>query len=295
MGNILKWTGIVVGGLLGLVLIAVGIVYHLSNQHLNARYDITPVALTIPQPDSAMLARGEHLAHVRSCTGCHGANLAGEVMVDNAAFGRISSANITRGKGSVVLHFTDADWVRAIRHGVAPDGRPLLLMPAKEFIQLGREDLVAIIAYVKQVPPVDHLPLPQKIGPIARMLELTNDDFPLINAEKIDHSTPLSDAPEAGITPEYGKYMSGACQGCHGADLATPSPGPPDTPLPANLTLLQDWTQDDFMRAVRTGVKPTGDTLDTFMPRWTSPTDEELLSIWAYIKTLKPKGEQPNR
>ena len=47
------------------------------------------------------------------------------------------------------------------------------------------------------------------------------------------------------------------------------------------------------MIAVREGVRPTGDTLHSFMPRWDAPTDEELHAVWAFIKTLEPTGERP--
>ncbi|MFV1981323.1 MAG: cytochrome C [Rhodothermia bacterium] len=291
MKRFLKWAGIIFGSLLAILLIAVGAVYVLSDRDLNSRYEIEPVAISIPEPDSTMLARGRHVSEVRGCTGCHGKNLGGEVMVDDPAFGRISSANITSGAGSAVTDYTDRDWVRALRHGVAPDGRPLLLMPANELIQLGREDLVAVIAYVKQVPPVDNEPPEQKVGPIARMLHLTQDDFPLLNVGKVDHSMSIPEVPVSGVNPEFGRYVAIACQGCHGSDLASPAPGPPDTPPPTDLSLLGEWSEDDFLLAVREGIRPNGDTLHSFMPRWESPTDEELLAVWSFIQTLEPTAE----
>ena len=119
------------------------------------------------------------------------------------------------------------------------------------------------------------------------------EDFPLLHANNVDHSTPLTEAPEAAINPEFGGYISVSCQSCHGSDLATAVPGPPDTPPPSNLTLLGDWTQDDFTLAVREGIRPNGDTLHTFMPRWESLTDVELKAVWAFINTLEPKNESP--
>ena len=82
------------------------------------------------------------------------------------------------------------------------DDRPLLVMPANEFIQLGREDLISVIAYLKQVPAVDRQMAEQDIGPLARFLHLTNEKFPLLIAAKIDHSTPLLEVPPSGV--KYG-------------------------------------------------------------------------------------------
>ena len=53
--------------------------------------------------------------------------------------------------------FSDADWVRALRHGVGKDGKALLIMPAKNFNTLSPEDLGALIAYIKSVPAVDNV------------------------------------------------------------------------------------------------------------------------------------------
>ncbi len=295
MKKVLKWAGIVIGSLLGILLVIVGLIYFLSNQDLNSRYDIEPVAVSIPEPDSAMIERGRHVSEIRGCTGCHGEDLGGEMMIDSPAFGRFSATNITPGAGSAVTNYSDQDWVRALRHGVAPDGRPLLIMPANEFIQLGREDLVAVIAYMKQIPPVDRETADQRVGPIARILHLTQDEFPLLNVGNVDHSAPLTDAPKNGVNPEFGGYIAIACQGCHGTDLASPVQGPPDTPPASNLTLLGDWSEHDFMFAVREGIRPAGDTLHEVMPRWESPTDEELLAVWSYIQTLEPTGENPTQ
>jgi hypothetical protein len=79
--------------------------------------------------------------------------------VDLAPPARIVAANLTRGAGGVGGQFSDADWVRAIRHGVGLDGKPLLFMPSQVFAALSDPDLADIIAYVKSVPRVAR-PLP---------------------------------------------------------------------------------------------------------------------------------------
>jgi mono/diheme cytochrome c family protein len=293
MKKVLKWVGIVIGAIVAIFLIALGVIYYLSNQDLNARHDIEPVALEIPEPDSAMLALGEHLANVRACTGCHGSNLGGGVMIDNFAMGTIASSNLTSGEGGIGGTYTDEDWVRAVRHAVAPDGRPLKIMPSQEFIHLGREDLVALLAYIKQVPPVDWTPPEPRVGPMARALYVLTPGFPLLEHSKIDNSLPLRDAPTPEVSPEYGEYMAVSCYGCHGTDLAGQPSGPPGTPPSRNLTILQDWTEEQFLRAVREGIRPSGDTLHAFMPRWVSATDTEVAAVYTYLQSLEPieKGQ----
>ncbi|MBT8399632.1 MAG: cytochrome c, partial [Rhodothermia bacterium] len=288
--KILKWFGILVVTILILVVIMGVVIYVSSTADINERYNIDPVSLELPLADSSIVDLGHHVARTR-CIGCHGENLGGRVMVDDKAFGLISASNLTKGEGGIGGTYSIEDWVRAIRHAVGPDGKPLLVMPAVEFIHLGREDLEAVIAYVSQVPPVDWTPPKQKIGPMARALHFFVDDFPMINAAKVDHSLPLSEVPDRAPTAEFGEYLSRGCTGCHGPQLTGAASGPPDTPPSANLTLLQNWTEDDFVRAVREGVRSSGDTLHTFMPRLTSFTDVEVAALWAYLSQLEPQDD----
>jgi hypothetical protein len=112
-------------------------------------------------------------------------------MVDEPGMGRVYAANLASGKGGAGASFTDADFVRAIRHGVAPDGRELAIMPSQIFNHLSDQDLGALIAYLKTVPPVDNeTPKPQ-LMPLGRIMltagMLGNDVFP---AELIDLPAP---------------------------------------------------------------------------------------------------------
>ncbi len=286
MKRILKWTGIVLGSLIVLLLLGIGGVYVSATAPLRATYQFEPEALPIPEPDSVVLARGAHVAAVRSCTGCHGKDLAGEVMMEGALLGALVSANLTAGRGGIGQRYTTADWVRAIRHGVNPDGEALLIMPSAEFAKLGRDDLAALIAYLQQVPPVDN-DLPKKrvgaLMPVAAAVA----KLPLTSAHVIDHTAPIPFDPEEAVTAEYGAYVSITCQGCHGDDytgrnqLGT---------LSSNLTRLQHYSEADFIAAVREGVRPTGDSLLADMPRWTSLSDVEVKAVWAFLQTLEPAG-----
>lgn len=287
MKRILKWTGIVLGSLILLLVLGIGGVYVSATAPLRATYQFEPEALTIPEPDSVVLARGAHVANIRSCMGCHGNDLSGEVMMEGALLGSLVSANLTSGRGGIGQRYTTADWVRSIRHGVNPNGEPLLVMPSAEFAQLGRDDLAALIAYLQQVPPVDNQLPKKRVGallPVAAAIA----KLPLTSAHLIDHTAAIPYDPEAAVTVEYGAYVSVACQGCHGDDytgrnqLGT---------LSSNLTRLQHYTEADFIAAVREGVRPSGDSLLAEMPRWVSLTDVELQAVWAYLQTLEPSGE----
>jgi mono/diheme cytochrome c family protein len=256
-------------------------------------YAISPATIPVPS-DSASIARGRHIAvAINQCANCHGDNLAGKPFVDDAAMGRIHSANLTRGKGGIGSTYSDADFVRAIRHGIGRDNRALLAMPVDAFYHMSDEDLANVIAYVKSVPPVDAAKPEKRVGPVARALYLATD-FPLIPAEGLPHNDPRPATATRGVTREYGDYLAtiGGCKSCHLPELngGVPIDG---TVLSANLTPsgIGNWTEADFRKAMRSGTRPDGRVLSAVMP-WPymrQMTDDELGALWLYLRSIPPK------
>ncbi len=270
--------------------VAATIIWMLSNRQLARRYDVTPAAITVPS-DSAAIERGRHLATaIGKCVDCHGDNLGGQRM-GMGPLGNFTAVNLTSGKGGVG-HRSDADLVRAIRNGVAPDGRPLVFMPSRAFAGFNGSDLAAVIAYVRSLPPVDNELPPSSIGPIGRMI-LARDPTKLLAAPGLDHTAPLPAEIPPGPTAEYGGYLTvvGGCTFCHGANLKGGlKEGPPGTPASADLTpggKMASWTEADFRKALREGTRPDGTPINPFMPwRLTKlMTDDEIAAVWAYLRT----------
>ncbi len=116
------------------------------------------------------IARGQHLLEARyACRECHGKNLGGGTMVNDKMIGTLLGPNLTTGRGSRTLSYTPADWDRAVRHGVKPDGTPSL-MPAEEFRNMSDQELSDIVSYIRSLPPVDaDVPRP-KTGPLGTVL-----------------------------------------------------------------------------------------------------------------------------
>jgi mono/diheme cytochrome c family protein len=260
-------------------------------------------ALPAPEDaDSAALARavesGRHLLESRYvCTECHGANLGGGTMIDDPAIGTLFGPNITQGRGSVVLDYGPADWDRAVRHGVAPSGRPTL-MPAQDFQLMSDQELSDLLAYIRTLPPVDNEVAPIRVGPIGRVLVATGQ-IPFAADIIPSHAAPHSTRPpEDAASVDFGRHLSGVCVGCHRADL---SGGPivggdPSWPPAGNLTSHADglaaWSYDDFVRAMRAAKKPDGSDLLPPMAAVTNftrnMTDTELQAIWLYLESLPP-------
>ena len=122
MKKVFKWIGIVFGSLVGLIVITAGVLAFMGNARLNKTYDFPPSNIVIPT-DAASIEKGKHWAEAL-CEGCHTANLSGKTDWFNAGpLGTIDSANLTSGESGVGQEYkSDEDYVRAIRHGIDPEG-----------------------------------------------------------------------------------------------------------------------------------------------------------------------------
>ena len=287
----LKRIGIGIVTVILLIATAVGVAYAIVGRKLAKVYPTEIAAVPVPT-DSASIARGQHLVvAINKCVGCHGDNLAGRKMEDGPV-GRLYSANLTSGNGGVAAGYTDADWVRTIRHGIGTDGRSLVFMPSDQYYYMNDADLGAVIAYVKTVKPVDFVRPPMKVRVLGRVLHLAVG-FPPIVAAAVPRGAQRT-VVTPGTTVEYGKYLTkiGACAECHGETLSGGRPGEGGIKS-ANITPagLKGWTEADFFKAMRTGIRPDGRALSAAMP-WPyigKLTDEELRATWLYLQSVPPK------
>lgn len=283
--RVLKWFGIVIGGLVVLLIIAGSVMYFIGSSRLETRYQVTTAHLTIPS-DSASIAHGEHLTHTQGCRDCHTPSLGGQVMMDAPPF-RVVASNLTSGEGGIGDTYTDEDWDRAIRHGVRPDGSPLLIMPSAAFHRLSDFDAAALIAYLQTVPPTDNELPPTEVRLPGKIMAAGMLD----PAFEVSTSRPPVETPPApGPTAEYGAYLTSiTCAYCHGADLGGAQPAMPGSPPAPDLATAGGWSIADFKHALRTGERPDGTEVDDeFMPIAFTQTmkDHELEAIHAYLATL---------
>ncbi len=287
---------IVVVVLVVILLLVVGLLVGYAKVH--RKYDIAPQALTLSRalgPGDA--SRGEHFASaINLCSDCHAAGLKGQVFLDVPPF-RVVAPNLTRGKGGVGTTFSDADFIRAIRHGVAPDGHGLLVMPTGDYANLSDQDLADIIAYVKSVPPVDNVLPATQVKPLGLLLVALNA-LPPPDAATMDHTASHPAAVTPAVSQQYGSYLVriAGCTGCHGVGLAGGKIAglPPDAPVAQNLTPagIGNWTIADFSRALRDGKRPDGSSINELMPwpYYTRMTDNEIHALWLYIHSVPAKA-----
>jgi mono/diheme cytochrome c family protein len=284
--------------LLCLALLAAALVFvGLQLGERRAARQIQVAVQPVPIPtDAAALERGRYLFMSRGCAECHGANGAGRTFADDAKAGlKIAGANLTRGgAGSVTTAYQPVDWVRAIRHGLDPKGRPLQIMPSEDYNRFTDADLGAVIAYVLSLPPaaggpaVARLPLPARV--LYGFGQIPNA------VDRIDHTLPPQQPVAEGVNVAHGQYVANLCLGCHGEKLEggkIPG-GPPDWPAAArlvpgdgNVMATRYAEADAFLKMLQTGKSPDGRAL-AVMPfdslKHMSEVDARALHL--YLKSL---------
>ncbi|HEY3975254.1 MAG TPA: cytochrome c [Candidatus Sulfotelmatobacter sp.] len=277
---------------------------------------------TIPRTPER-LARGKYLVEgLLQCWGCHSeidftkrpavpvrGKTGGGFVFPNAEMdlpepNRVVAPNISPDPDYGAGKWKDADFVRALRRGIGHDGRTLSpLMPYAFFRNLSDEDLASAIVYVRSVAPV-HIERPK----IVLTDDIRKTFQPLPQASSVPQ-------PDKSDRVAYGKYLvnAGHCAACHtptdeqgnpipGMDLAGGQvltgpwgPDPVKMVSVASLNLTPDpsgigyFDEKMFITTIRTG-SVQARPLSNIMP-WgffRNLTDDDLKSIFAYLRTLKP-------
>ena len=281
-------------GLMFLVLVVFGTIFYFYasysvDQRLSKRYNVTPVDFPV-LTDSAAISHGRHLVNIKGCADCHGDDMGGKVIADDIMLGKLAGPNLTKGTGGISMSYKTTDWVLAIRHGLASDGRPLVVMPSLETSQMSQKDLQDMIAYLNTLPPIDReMPENKLVIMIKTMVHI--DKIQLIPAEQIDHSAALVSDVDNASPVEFGKYLSAMCSGCHHENFKGGDPMAPGFPPVPDITSTGTtgrWTEAQFMTALRTAKRPDGTVLDPNMPVQMTKhyTDEELHALYSYLKSL---------
>ena len=251
---------------------------------------------------AAALRQGRYLFETRGCGECHGPDGAGRVMIDDEGGLFVRTPNITRGPNGVVADYAEADWVRTIRHGINPAGHALLVMPSEDFNRLTDEDLAALVAFARSLPPIAGEPAEIRMPVFVKALYGIGAIKDA--AEKINHNLPPPSPVPVGATVAHGSYVARMCIGCHGDGFSGGRiPGsPPDWAPAANLTpgdrsaMARYDTPEKFAAMMRTGKRPDGSTVSSVMPfdALKGLNDTDLAAIYAFLNTLpaRPFGSR---
>ena len=258
-----------------------------------------------------LVERGRYVARLGDCVACHTgsktAPMAGGLALETP-FGKLYSTNITPDKATGMGGYSFAQFDRAMRKGVAADGRNLYpAMPYPSYAKMTEDDMQALYAYLMQgVTPVQAANQPSEMGfPFNQRWGLS-----LWNWLFLD-DTPFQ--PQAGQSAEWnrGAYLVqglGHCGACHTPrgiafqEKTMTSEGPNGPLFLAGETVegwralsLRDlWTPQETAELLKTGRNRhgsvSGNMVDVVQHSTQYMSDGDLLAIGTYLKAL-PAGK----
>jgi cytochrome c553 len=291
MKKAVKRVGLGLGAIALLVILCAAAVFAIGNARIARIFDNVGHDLVLPT-DSASIANGDRLSTAYGCRDCHGDDLGGTKMIDEPAFAVLAAPNLTAGPGGIGSDYSPTDWERAIRHGVARDGRALVIMPSGSYSHFSDRDIGEIVAYLRQAAPVARSFDPPRMGAMSR-LAAAMAGGELVPAIAIEHEAAHPEPVERAPSAAFGEYLAQGCKGCHGQDFSGSAPAMGDDVAAANLTPHPDtglggWSFADFERVLRTGTRPDGTQLSEAMPvaALSALTEDEIAALWMYLQSL---------
>ena len=263
----------------------------------------------------ARIEKGKKLASML-CRSCHyneqTGKFTGRLLSEAPQFGEIYSANITNDKIAGIGKLTDGQLIYFIRTGIKPDGEYVPpYMP--KLAHIADEDLYSIIAYLRsddKYVQADNTRA-RKTEPsfLTKFLVTIKAFAPFSYPEK---QIPLPDTTNQVAWGKYIALYQYECYACHSKDFSTNNYDTPEKSVgyfgggnkmfqmdgsdihtlnltPDKETGIGDWSEEDFTKAVRTGIVPNGQpSLRYPMIPYINLTDAELKAIYAYMKTIPP-------
>lgn len=259
------------------------------------------------------LERGKKLVSML-CAGCHlnreTGKLTGKRMLDAPTeFGEIYSQNITQDRNNGIGDWTDEELVTLFRTGIKKDGQYSPPYMAKLPL-MADQDIDAIISFLRSDDPMviaDSTPdTPCKPSVLTKFLcKVAFKPLPMPNT--------VIKMPDDTNTLELGEYLAHNldCFSCHSQDFKSNNYLEPhlsegyfaggNKPLdekgrimitpnltPDKETGIGTWSKQDFVKAVKLGIKKGDKALLFPMVPYVQLTDYEAGAIYDYLQTIPP-------
>jgi mono/diheme cytochrome c family protein len=315
-----------------------GLVVLLCSIGCTGKYVRETTALKV-QATPELLARGSYIvnqsASCGSCHTTHGAGttkdfleegestekyLAGGNYLVIDGIGKLWIPNITSDVATGIGGWSDDEIMRAIRDGIAKDGRLMMpMMPFSSYKYMSDGDARAVVAYLRSVPPIKQEKKREEVD-----LGFFANFF---LARGMAHHEPARDVPEPQRADKlkYGEYVMrlGHCWECHSAKGMSASDidekdfmaglDEPDPILekavgkiymrnltPDPETGIGRYTPEQVKAALKNGKLLSGKAMappmSLFIPHLSGMTDEDLDALVAFLYSLKPvKNKIPDR
>jgi mono/diheme cytochrome c family protein len=261
------------------------------------------------EPDTA--ARGAYLTSAADCVACHtdrehgGQPFAGGRALATP-FGTFYSPNITPDPATGIGRWSEAQFLRALRHGVRPDGANYFpVFPYPSFTKIVDADARAIKAYLFSLPAVRHSNRRHDVSfPFSWRFLQTGWKLLFFDRGPFQPSPGRTDAYNRGA---YLVTALAHCGECHtprnllGATeptrfLAGTAHGP-DAKAAPNITPdrktgIGNWSEDDIVGVLTDGHTPdfdfVGGAMGEVVKSTARLTDADRHAIAVYLKSLPP-------
>jgi mono/diheme cytochrome c family protein len=226
-------------------------------------------------------------------------------------FGTIYSTNLTQDKRTGLGDWTDEQIADAITKGIRRDGSRILpVMPYEKYSGMARDDLQALIAYLRTLKPIQKAtPELKTWTPFMRAL-----GAPIFLKIFGRFSGAPAEAPKVGI--ERGHYLVdhvALCGDCHtprnslgvpiqslylagaGAKIGPLGQAVPNI-TPDKDTGIGEWKREEIVELLHSGMKPDSDTVQSLMAEviegapygYKNMKKEDALAIADYLKSIPP-------
>jgi mono/diheme cytochrome c family protein len=315
--KVLRGLGMVLGGLL--LLLGVAVLYGAATGEAKLQHPAWPAPELVASKDPEVIARGKYLAHGPAhCSMCHTTDdidhpekvattpFSGGLEFAMGPIGTRYGRNLTSDVETGIGRLTDAELARSIRSGVMSDGELSIFM-SMAVGELSDTDLVAVMSYLRSLPPVKKAVPRGEWGVLAKVLTA----FGIFQLAPRSVEGPAHVPPGDEPSIERGGYLAkhaALCGACHTpTDPTTFKPnGPPfsgGTPeashgadsdyeyAPPNLTAAPTgyvgrMAEDVFVARMRAGRTH----LTSIMPWecYVTMTDADLRSIYRFLKSVPP-------
>ena len=285
------------------------------------KYEVEKIDIKV-ESTPARVERGVKLASML-CRNCHyneaTQKFTGKELKEAPQFGTIHSANITQDTVAGIGKWSDGDIIYLIRTGIRPDGQYIPpYMP--KLIHISDEDLYSIISFLRSsnnwVQP-DNTRAPK-----SKPSFLTKFLVTIGKAKPFPYPTDKIPQPDTTNLVAWGKYISCyelECFSCHSKDFAKNDFFTPEKSVgffgggnemynqdgkklvTLNITMdentgIGSWTEEQFIKAVKTGIIPTGGPALRYpMQPYSNLTDQEVKAIYAYLKTVPKLNHKVER
>jgi mono/diheme cytochrome c family protein len=257
--------------------------------------------------------RGEYLSKAGGCVACHTEEKEGAVRYAGGRalktpFGTFYGPNITPHPQAGIGNWKEADFVRAMREGVSPEGTNFFpAFPYTSFTKMTDADLADLWAYLRTIPPSDKASRAHELkAPYSWRWLVTPWKWLYFQPG------PFKPDPASSAVVNRGAYLVqalGHCGECHTPRNALGGPdrdrrlaggkGPDGKGVP-NLTptRLKKWSDDELKYFLTTGLTPDGDVAAASMGEVVKNTTgqltpADLAALVAYLRSLPPIADEP--